>query len=80
MTMSDKERIKELNEMIDTILIAISQEVKANRLYLEMGNKAKSESSKKMFNYLAMQEKLHENKLKLLLKRFYKEREDLGKK
>ena len=77
--MSDKKRIKELNEMIDAILIAISQEVKANRLYIEMGNKAKSESSKKMFNYLAMQEKLHENKLKLLLKRFHKERDELKK-
>lgn len=75
MAMSDKRKINELKDMIAAVLAAIPQELRAYHYYTELAEKSKSESSKKMFEYLAMQEKLHENKLKLILKKLHRELE-----
>ena len=74
--MSKKKKIKELEETIEAILIAIPNEIRAYHFYKNLAEKSQGKSEKEMFEYLAMQEKLHENKLKLLLKKFHKELEN----
>jgi rubrerythrin len=72
---SDKNKVKELNKKIEAILIAIPKEIMSHNFYKELAEKSQDESEKEMFEYLAMQEKIHENKLKLLLKKLHRELE-----
>lgn len=61
------EKVKELNEMIEAVLLAIPREVTAQEFYLNIAKRTSSEASKKMFHFLADQEKTHEIKLRCLL-------------
>jgi rubrerythrin len=61
------DRIKELQELIEIVLIAIPREIEAYNYYMNAYNRAVSETSRRMFLYLAEQEKMHEAKLKTQL-------------
>jgi rubrerythrin len=61
------DRIKELQEMIEIVLIAIPRETEAYNYYMNAYNRTASETSRRMFLYLAEQEKMHEAKLKTQL-------------
>lgn len=58
------ERIKELQEMIEIVLIAIPKEIEAHNYYMHAYNRSASETAKRMFLYLAEQERVHEAKLR----------------
>lgn len=61
------DKIKELQEMIDALIIAIPRERAAHAFYVALVDRTTSETSKRMFLYLAEQEKLHEAKLTAML-------------
>ena len=61
------EKKKELNEMIEAVLLAIPREISAQEFYLNIAKRTTSDASKKMFLFLADQEKMHEAKLRNLL-------------
>ncbi|NOY23915.1 MAG: rubrerythrin [Acidobacteria bacterium] len=63
----DKQRIKELEEMIQVVLLAIPREISAREFYLQAARKAFSDSSRKLFSDLAEQEKGHEAELRRIL-------------
>jgi len=63
----DKERIRELEEMIQVVLLAIPREVSAREFYLQAARKAVSENSRQLFTDLAEQEKGHEAELRRIL-------------
>ncbi len=65
--MMDKQRVKELEEMIQVVLLAIPREISAREFYLQAAKKAVSESSRELFANLAEQEKGHEAELKKIL-------------
>jgi len=71
------DRLKELDEMIETVLIAIPREIEAHNYYMQAYNRAASETSRRMFLYLAEQEKMHEAKLKTQLANLKAELEKL---
>lgn len=58
-----EDRIRELREMIEVVLIAIPREIQSYELYANSIRKATSPAAKRMFQYLAGQEKMHEAKL-----------------
>jgi len=66
----DKQRVKELEEMIQVVLLAIPREISAREFYLQAAKKAVSDSSRKLFSDLAEQEKGHEAELRRILAEF----------
>ncbi len=67
------DKIKELEDMIEAILLAIPREREANEYYTNAYNGATSEASRKMYSYLAEQEKLHETTLRKRLEELQQE-------
>ena len=67
MAVDDKKRIKELEEMIQVILLAIPTEITAYEFYMSAVNKSVNESSRSLFETLAKQEKGHEASLRKIL-------------
>jgi len=65
--MTDKQRIRELEEMIQVVLLAIPREISAREFYLRAAKKAVSDSSRELFVELAEQEKGHEAELRRIL-------------
>lgn len=65
--MTSKERIRELEEMIQVVLLAIPREVSAREFYLQAARKAVSDNSRELFADLAEQEKGHEAELRRIL-------------
>ncbi|PJB78707.1 MAG: rubrerythrin [Acidobacteria bacterium CG_4_9_14_3_um_filter_49_7] len=63
----DKQRIRELEEMIQVVLLAIPREISAREFYLQAARKAFSDSSRGLFSELAEQEKGHEAELRRIL-------------
>lgn len=63
----DKQRIRELEEMIQVVLLAIPREISAREFYLQAAKKAVSDSSRELFSDLAEQEKGHEAELRRIL-------------
>lgn len=61
------DKVRELQEMIDALVIAIPRERAAHAFYMDLVKRATSETSRGMFLYLAEQEKLHEAKLTAML-------------
>lgn len=57
-------KINDLQDMIEAILLAIPREREANEYYANAYSGATSEASRKMYSYLAEQEKLHEATLR----------------
>ena len=62
-----KERIRELEEMIQVVLLAIPREISAREFYHHAAKKAVSENSRQLFADLAEQEKGHEAELRRIL-------------
>jgi rubrerythrin len=58
-----QDEIKELEDMIEAILLAIPREREAHEYYANSYREATSEASRKMYSFLADQEKLHETTL-----------------
>ncbi len=63
----NKQRVKELEEMIQVVLLAIPREISAREFYLQAARKAVSDSSRELFSDLAEQEKGHEAELRRIL-------------
>ncbi len=68
-----QDKINELQDMIEAILLAIPREREANEYYANAYNDATSEASRKMYSYLAEQEKLHETTLRKRLEELQQE-------
>jgi hypothetical protein len=62
-----KERIRDLQTMIEAVVLAIPREIAAYEFYAGLVSKSRSEAARAMFTYLAEQERLHEAKLKSIL-------------
>ncbi len=79
--MSDdkKAKIRELENMIETVLISIPREITAREFYLSAVNKFRTGPAKELFTNLANQEKGHEAELRHILTRLRNELEDLKK-
>lgn len=71
-----QKRIKELQDMIEAILLAIPREREAREYYTAVSQRTTSEASKKMFSYLAGQEKVHETTLRKKLDELQEELND----
>lgn len=61
-------RIKELNEIIEIILLAIAREETSIKTYSSALEKATTETTRKMFSLLLEQDKNHEVTLRAQLK------------
>lgn len=66
--MDKKEKIKDLEEMIQVVLLRIPKEIEAKNFYLSAARRTKSEVARDLFNTLAQQEKGHEAELRRILK------------
>lgn len=62
-----KKRIKELNEMIEYIVISIPREIASQKFYQKAAEKASSEPTQKFFQHFVEEEKRHEANLKGIL-------------
>ncbi len=62
-----KNRIKGVEEMIQVVLLAIPREISARHFYLSAANKATSDESRELFEFLAQQEMGHEAELRRIL-------------
>lgn len=72
-----KKRIKELNEMIEFIVISIPREIASQKYYQQALDKATSEATRKFFQHFVEEEKRHEVNLKKILKDLKNELEEL---
>ena len=62
-----KERIKELNEMIEFIVISIPREIASQKYYQKAAGKTSNESTREFFQHFVEEEKRHEANLKRIL-------------
>jgi len=62
-----KKTIKELNEMIQFIVISIPREIASQKYYQKAAEKTSSESTRKFFQHFVEEEKKHEAHLKRIL-------------
>ncbi len=69
-------KIKESEDMIEAILLAIPREREAHEYYSEAYRSATSEASRKMYSYLAEQEELHEITLRKRLEELQQQLND----
>jgi len=74
-----RDKIKELEMMIEIVLISIPREIFAREFYLNSVKKFRSGPSKELFTDLAEQEKGHEAELRKILKRLRNELSTLKK-
>ena len=74
-----KKRIKELEEMIEVVVLSIPREIASQRYYQKALEKASSETTMKFFKTLVMEEKGHEANLKKILKDLQTELNQLKK-
>lgn len=63
-----KKRIKELEEMIEVVLLSIPREIASQKFYQSALEKATTDTSRKFFLSLVNEEKHHEAKLRRNLK------------
>lgn len=75
----DKVRIREIEEMIEVVLLAIPREISAREFYLSAAKKSTSEGARDLFLDLANQEKGHEAELKKILHELQDELVELKK-
>ncbi len=68
-----KDRIREIQEMIQVVLLAIPREISAREFYLRAANRAVSDNSRELFTELAEQEKGHEAELRRILEELKEE-------
>jgi len=62
-----KKRVKELEEMIEVVLLSIPREIASQKYYQMAYDKASSDAARKFFQSLIDEEKRHEAKLKKVL-------------
>jgi rubrerythrin len=74
-----KKRIKELEEMIEVVLLSIPREIASQKYYQRAFEKTSSETAKKFFKTFVKEEKEHETNLKKILKDLQTELEHLKK-
>ncbi len=74
-----KTKIRELEDMIETVLISIPREISAREFYLGAVSRFRSGPAKELFTDLANQEKGHEAELRKILERLRSELDDLKK-
>lgn len=79
MTENAAQRVKNLEEMIQVVLLAIPTEQSAYDFYMSASKKSTAESSRKLFESLAMQERGHEAELKRILSELKDELKELNK-
>jgi len=72
-----KQKIREINEIIETILLAIPREISARKSYLTAYSKATSERARLLFMSLANDEKKHEEALRDILDKLKTELDQL---
>lgn len=75
----DKVRIKEIEEMIEVVLLAIPREISAREFYLSAAKKSNTEASRDLFLDLANQEKGHEAELRKILEHLQNELMEMKK-
>ncbi len=74
-----KAKIRELEDMIETVLISIPREITAREFYFSAVRRFRSGPAKELFTDLAEQEKGHEAELRHILKKLRTELADLKK-
>jgi rubrerythrin len=62
-----KDTVRDIEEMIQVVLIAIPREIRAQEFYLSAARKAISDNSRELFESLARQERGHEAELRRIL-------------
>lgn len=67
------ELIKELEEQLEALVIAVPKEEAAHRFYLDLVNSTKHEGSRKMFLQLADQELDHKRSLEKIVEDIQRE-------
>ncbi len=74
-----KKRIKELEDMIEVLILSIPREIASQQFYQAAVDKATSETTRKFFLSLVEQEKSHETNLTKILNDLQKELRQLKK-
>ena len=74
-----KSKIKELEDMIEIVLISIPREISAREFYLNSVKKFRDGPARELFSDLAEQELGHEAELRKILKRLKLELDELKK-
>jgi rubrerythrin len=74
-----KKRIKELEEMIEVVLLSIPREIASQKYYQKALEKASSDTTMKFFKTFVDEEKRHEADLKKILKDMQTELKQLKK-
>ena len=74
-----KKRIKELEEMIEVVILSIPREIASQKYYQKALNKTSSETTRKFFKTFVKEEKGHEGNLKKILKDLQTELKQLKK-
>jgi rubrerythrin len=74
-----KKRIKELEEMIEVVLLSIPREIASQKYYQKAIEKASSDTTMKFFKTFVDEEKRHEADLKKILKDMQTELKQLKK-
>ena len=67
------ELIKDLEEQLEALVIAIPKEEAAHHFYLDLANSTKHEGARKMFLQLAEQELIHKKNLEKVVEDIQKE-------
>lgn len=68
-----QERIKEMEEVIEALIIAIPREESSYKFYLELANSIEHEGSRRMFIKVANQELAHKGMLEMEMKKLQNE-------
>ena len=74
-----KQKIRELEDMIEIVLISIPREISAREFYLNSVQKFREGPARELFSDLAEQELGHEAELRTILKRLKEELLELKK-
>lgn len=74
-----KQKIRELEDMIEIVLISIPREISAREFYLNSVQKFREGPARELFSDLAEQELGHEAELRKILKRLKEELLELKK-
>ena len=68
-----KNLVRELEERLEALVIAIPKEIAAHQFYLDLANSTKHEGARKMFLELADQELGHKHSLEMVVEEIQNE-------
>ena len=74
-----KKKIKEVEEMIEFVVISIPRELASQKYYQKAVKKASSETTRKFFQSFVEEEKRHEANLRRILKKLQNELKQIKK-